>query len=390
VSIRPKGKSWVVEIYDPATQGKRHVKPGDYGMEVPTTERQAKAVERAALNARDTARPSSDEEAVGSFSQRWGTDYGKKRGESTIVHNDERVKDFAARYPDRTMRSITRAEGRAYGLEHPGCVPSLRAMFNDAKRDRLVDDNPFAALGIERSRGREDITVLTEEEVALLADIALAECGAKWGPKVAAMIKWAAYTCARTGETFATKWHLLDGDVYYLETQYNSRLRKETPPKHGSVGTLYVPPPAREVVSQLPRELGDPLLWRTKTGKQFAQSNWSPTWKALRKVFMRELPRGHHLHRRLALDEEDVFDFYELRHFGASYMLNVLGIEPWVIAEQLRHKDGGALVIKLYGHPTTETVIDQMRRSWGRNVTPLRGVKRGDGRQDRRKLGGSA
>ena len=384
MSIRPKGKSWVVEIYDPATQGKRHVKPGDYGMEVPTTERQAKAVERAALNARDTARPSSDEEAVGSFSQRWGTDYGKKRGESTIVHNDERVKDFAARYPDRTMRSITRAEGRAYGLEHPGCVPSLRAMFNDAKRDRLVDDNPFAALGIERSRGREDITVLTEEEVALLADIALAECGAKWGPKVAAMIKWAAYTCARTGETFATKWHLLDGDVYYLETQYNSRLRKETPPKHGSVGTLYVPPPAREVVSQLPRELGDPLLWRTKTGKQFAQSNWSPTWKALRKVFMRELPRGHHLHRRLALDEEDVFDFYELRHFGASYMLNVLGIEPWVIAEQLRHKDGGALVIKLYGHPTTETVIDQMRRSWGRNVN------RGDGRQDRRKLGGSA
>ena len=48
---------------------------------------------------------------------------------------------------------------------------------------------------------------------------------------------------------------------------------------------------------------------------------------------------------------EDRFDFYELRHFGASYMLNVLGLEPWVIAEQLRHTDGGALVVELYGHP---------------------------------------
>ena len=175
VSIRRKGRSWIVEIYDPATKRKRHVKAREYGMEVPTTERQAKAVERAALNGRDALRPTSDEETVGHFSHRWGTDYGKRRGESTIIHNDERVKDFAARYPNRSMRSITRAEGRDYGLEHPGCVPALRAMFNDAKRDRRVEENPFASLGIERSRGREDITVLTAEEVDLLAAIALAE-----------------------------------------------------------------------------------------------------------------------------------------------------------------------------------------------------------------------
>jgi integrase len=389
VSIRRIGRSFVVEIYDPTTKEKKYVKPRDYGMDAPTTERQAKALERAALNVRDAPRPVSDEETVCSFYKRWGHDYGKKRGESTIVHNDERVKDFAERYRDRPMRSITRPEGREYGLEHPGCVPALRLMFNDADRDGLVDDNPFAALGIERSRGREDITVLTVEEVDLLVEIALAECGLKWGQEVAAMIGWAAYTCARTGETFATKRSLLDGDVYYLKTQYNSRLRKETLPKHGSVGTLYVPPRARETVEKLPRKLGDDLLWRTVTGKQFKQSTWSPTWKVIRKVFMRELPRGHHLHQRLALDETDVFDFYELRHFGASYMLNELGVEPWVIARQLRHKDGGALVIKLYGHPTTETAIDHMRRSWGQNITPLRGIDGGE-KQDRGEAGGSA
>jgi integrase len=386
VSIRRKGRSWFVEVYDPQTKAKQHVKAVDYGMPTPKTERQARVLERAALNAQDSGRV-GDEETIGCFSERWGVDYGRKRDESTIVHNDERVKEFVALHRERPIRSITRPEGREYGLAHPGAVPALRAMYNDAKRDGLVDDNPFAALGIEQTRGREDITVLTADEVDLLAEIALEECGPEWGLKISAMIKWAAYTCARTGETFAAKRSLLDGDTYHLRTQYNSRLRRETAPKHKSIGTLYVPPPAREVVAQLPREIGDDLLWRTVRGKQFKQSSWSPTWKVIRQLFMHELPAGHHLHQRLALDREDVFDFYELRHFGASYMLNVLGIEPWVIAQQLRHKDGGILVVKLYGHPTAATAIEKMRQSWGQNVKHLRGI---DGGEKRRDLGGTA
>ena len=359
-------------------------------MDSPRTERQARDLERAALNARDEQQTAGDQETLGSFRDRWGSDYGRKRGESTIIHNDERVKDFVERNKDRPMRSIARREGRDYGLAHPGAIPALRLMFNEAMGDGIVDHNPFAALGIERSRGREDITVLTREEVDLLGDIALVECGDAWGVEVSAMIQWAAYTAMRTGETFAAKRSLLEGDVFHLQTQYNSRLRKETPPKHGGTGALYVPPPAPEVVSRLPRTLGVDLLWRTITGRQFKQSNWSPTWKMIRKVFMRELPAHHHLHRRLIVDEKDVFDFYELRHFGASYMLNERKIEPWVIAEQLRHKDGGALVIKLYGHPTAHTVIESQRRAWRQNVKPLRGIDGGESDRDEGILGGSA
>lgn len=389
MSIRWKNGRPIVEVYDPQTKAKKHVKASEYGMTPPKTERQARILERTALNARDANRH-GDNETVGSFSDRWSSDFGRKRGESTLVHNDERIKDCVDLYRDRAMRSITRQEGRDYGLANPGAVPALRAMFNDAKRDGIVELNPFAALGIESSRGREDITVLTADEVDLLAEIALAECGPEWGLKVSAMIQWAAYVCSRTGETFATKRSLLDGDVYYLQTQYNSRLRRETSPKHGSTGTLYVPPPAREVVARLPHKLGDDLLWRTVRGKQFKQSSWSPTWKVIRRIFMRELPATHHLNQRLVLDPKDVFDFYELRHFGASYMLNELGIEPWVIAEQLRHKDGGILVVKLYGHPTAATAIDKMRRSWGQNVAPLRGIDGGENERAQGILGGSA
>jgi hypothetical protein len=77
---------------------------------------------------------------------------------------------------------------------------------------------------------------------------------------------------------------------------------------------------------------------------------------------MAKLPVGHHLHQRLALDPEDRMEFYELRHFGASYMLNVLGLEAWVVAKQLRHRDGGILVTQLYGHPDRDEAISRMRR----------------------------
>ncbi|HZV74543.1 MAG TPA: hypothetical protein VFF79_12570 [Conexibacter sp.] len=387
MSYRLKNGSWIVEIYDPAVRGKRHVRPADFDMEPPRNERQARALERAALNARDDRRPDRGEETIASFGDRWTTDF--PRGESTNVHHDQQVKAFVAAYGRRLLRSITRREGRRWGNDHPSHVPALRLMYNDSIRDKLADDNPFAALGIERRRGRKDITVLTLDEVELLGEIALALFGEVWGPYVRAMILWGAYTCSRTGETFVARHDLLDGDVFYLEEQYNSRLRKVTEPKHGSTGTIYVPPPARDAVAALPRRLGDNLMWRTKRGKPFTQPNWSPTWRSIRTVFLDRLPRTHHLWRRLARDHEDVLDFYELRHFGASYMLNVLEIEPWVIARQLRHSDTD-LIIELYGHPEEGVAIDRMRRAWTRRAAQLRGMAGGAAVRAAENLGGSA
>jgi len=84
----------------------------------------------------------------------------------------------------------------------------------------------------------------------------------------------------------------------------------------------------------------------------------------VRDAFTAALPDTHHLRERLAADPEDRLDSYELRHFGASYMLNVLALEPWVIAERLRHSDGGALVLELYGHPDRTEAIRRIRRAY--------------------------
>lgn len=146
-----------------------------------------------------------------------------------------------------------------------------------------------------------------------------------------------------------------------------------------------MPEQAQRAVLDKPRRLGDDLIFRTKRGRQFRQGSLHRAWTSVRAAFMAELPPHHHLHARLARDPEDRLDFYELRHFGASYMLNDLELEPWVVAEQLRHTDGGVLVVQLYGHPSRREAIKRIRRAYGDNVRGLRAV-RGDerGRSNRK------
>jgi integrase len=371
VSIRRKGRSWCVEVYDPAAKRKRHVKASDYGMEVPTTERQAKALERAALNARDT-RVQGGDETADSFAERWARDYPRP-AESTNEHNAERVSKFGEDFAGRPLRSITSEEGRIWAIENPGRVREVRAMFNDAKKAGLAETNPVAGMGGDHKRGRHDIVVLTAEELELLKATTIEHLGEGFGTEMAAMVDWGAYTCVRPGESFAAEYSRLKGDIYDIREQFNSHSRKRTAPKHGSTGLIYVPEPALRAVLDKPRRLGDDLMFRTRTGKPFRAGSLYWSWHPIRVAFTAKLPATHDLRRRLAVDPKDWMDFYELRHFGASYMLNDLEIEPWIIAEQLRHKDGGKLLLELYGHPDRRKAIDRMRRAFGGNVRQLRG-----------------
>jgi integrase len=368
----------VVEPYDPKVKRKRQLRNQEIeelGFAKPTNERQATKIERAAIAAWEQRRPNLGDETCDSFAERWAVDFPKRRGESTRKHNHERVQHFGRKFAGRTLRSLTRDEARDYATEHFSQLPALRAMFNDAYDAKLVDDNHFAKLGLEQSKGREDITVLTREEVDQLAQIAVETHGPWWGPEFASLIVWSAYTCMRPGESFAARYALLEGDVYHIRNQFNSTLGRESVPKHDSVGAIYVPEEAQRAVLSKPRRLADDLIFHGKHGQQLRQESLSRAWAPVRAAFMKAISQGHHLHQRLALDPKDTLDFYELRHAGASYMLNDLEIEPWVIAKQLRHKDDGALVIKNYGHPTRTEAIKRIRRAYGANVKPIQAVR---------------
>jgi hypothetical protein len=57
-------------------------------------------------------------------------------------------------------------------------------------------------------------------------------------------------------------------------------------------------------------------------------------------------------------------------HFGWLAM-NVLGLEPHLIALQLGHTDGGQLVRELYGHPDAAIARDRVRKAF-RHIAPVR------------------
>ncbi len=58
-------------------------------------------------------------------------------------------------------------------------------------------------------------------------------------------------------------------------------------------------------------------------------------------------------------------DFYELRHFSASWLFNDLELPAQDVAHQLGHTDGGALVQRLYGHPSERLARQRIKRAVG-------------------------
>jgi integrase len=69
-------------------------------------------------------------------------------------------------------------------------------------------------------------------------------------------------------------------------------------------------------------------------------------------------------------------DFYELRHFCATHLLE-LGLSLADVAIQLGHTDGGALVMSTYGHPSEDAARERLKRAFGTNVAPIRAAESG-------------
>jgi integrase len=105
----------------------------------------------------------------------------------------------------------------------------------------------------------------------------------------------------------------------------------------------------------------------TPRGRQFTKSSHLYYWRAVRTGFGRP-----------------AMDFYELRHFCATHLLE-LGVSHADVAVQLGHTDGGALVMSTYGHPSEDAAREPLKRAYSANVRPLAPVR--DGSQERSSSG---
>jgi integrase len=78
--------------------------------------------------------------------------------------------------------------------------------------------------------------------------------------------------------------------------------------------------------------------------------------------------------------KRDKLELYELRHACATLLME-RGLPPHVVANQLGHTDGGALVQRLYGHPSEPGMRDQVRLAfagWGADAEQRRAESPGN------------
>jgi integrase len=305
------------------------------------------------------------------FALRWVDDYPRAK-ESTNRHNRERVRKFAEEFKGVELNDVSRVEARRWALMNPSHVSAVRAMFSDAKNDGLCSSNPFMGLRMTQSRGRRDIKVLSEKELHKLADCALKVHGS-YGPEFRALILFAAYVGCRPGELIRlTRKDVRQGQVFISE-QLN-KFGDVTTPKNGQARVVICPPPAQEALESFPAR--DPRwLFLSKRGFRWdrsrtvsvpmplSQGSLFYAWNAVRQAY-----------------GAPGLDFYEAtRHFCATHLLE-LGVAHADVAVQLGHRDGGALVMKVYGHPSEDLARQRLMKAFEQvevgKVVPLKSVER--------------
>lgn len=209
---------------------------------------------------------------------------------------------------------------------------------------------------LEQPRGRKDLTALTEGEVRQLADLALESCG-PYGSQFRAMILFAAYVGLRPAELFALERTDVRGDEVVIRQAVggDGEIKK---PKNGRERIVILPPPAAAALRDLVVWPDLPWLFLTSRGQRFSKNSHYYYWRPVRALFGRP-----------------GMDFYELRHFCATHLLE-LGVSHADVAVQLGHTDGGRLVMETYGHPTELGARERLKRAYGMNVGRMDAARR--------------
>jgi integrase len=340
----PSGR-WRAQVHVP---GKGNVSVSKIlgGQGTFATKKEAKAARESARARLGAAR---HDVTVGGFWERWTTDplFARPR-ESTNVTNRERTVHFARKYgtvPLAHVGDVIVAEWLAGGRRQ-GSAETLRTMWNDAmsaKAGRVVQANPWANLGLSRRRAvpwklDERSRELLDEQAVLLTP-----------PSFAAYLRFGCLTALRPSELDALQLDDVDaarGEIR-VRRQWSARTQRFTEPKYGPYTAALVDE-ARDLLERTPRDHDAPWAFLTLRGHHYTPST-----------------RSHHWNRvRCGAGLGDVRLYDATRHYFAWYGLNVLGLPPHVIAEQLGHRDGGKLIVSTYGHPDQAVARQRIRDAY--------------------------
>ena len=246
---------------------------------------------------------------------------------------------------DLVLARIDRPTARRLARQRPTNTARVaHTMFGDAARDGLILSNPFTDLRLETPKGRKDLDALTEPEIRELADAAVPALRGH-GTEFRALTLFLGYVGCRPGEACCIR-HA-DVDVERAECTIRFSLDGEggeKRSKNGKPRVVTIPPPAPTALANVPARLDSPSLFHSARGHRLTKGSLSYAFRVVRQRW----------------GKRDKLELYELRHACATLLME-RGLPPHVVANQLGHTDGGALVQRLYGHPSERGMRDQIR-----------------------------
>jgi integrase len=342
MSIRKRGSKHTVKIYDPRAPGRQRW-IGTFA-----TEEEARDAERAATTG---IAPSARARTVQQWAIVWLRDYARPAPATRRTYAYA-VKRVVADIGEVVLARIDRPTARRLARQWPTSTARVaRTMFGDAARDGLIATNPFTNLRLETPKGRKDLDALTEPEIHGLADAAAPALG-DYGTEFRALLLFLGYVGCRPGEACCLR--RADVDVDRAECTIRFTVDGEggeKPPKNGKARVVTIPPPALAALSDVPPRLDSPYLFHSARGHRLSKGSLSYAFRVVRQRWGKRAK----------------LELYELRHACATLLME-RGLPPHVVANQLGHTDGGALVQRLYGHPSERGMRDQVRLAfagWG-------------------------
>jgi integrase len=157
---------------------------------------------------------------------------------------------------------------------------SALSRFSRPHAGLLIDHNPFAGLGLKRSKGRKHVQPPAPGEVARL----IAAADELTPPSFAAYLFTACFSAMRPGELDALKWTDLDftpdNESIRIDRQWSPKERRIKEPKHGSAGTIAMVEPLRDRLLALPRE--SEWVFTTLRGHHYVPSTRAFHWNRVR------------------------------------------------------------------------------------------------------------
>jgi integrase len=290
---------------------------------------------------------------IGDFRLLWLSGKEPEVSPSTYAQYAKMTARFADRHGDRPIADWSPVDCAEWLTEFSS-IGELKLMFQQAVNLDVIERNPWRTFKSKRHRRELPAGWLSLQDVNRLADAARQAGGrGGLGEVFRAMVLTAAWTGIRPGELFGLHPDDLkpNGDLH-VQRAVNNKTGAVSLTKNGQDRMIVIPAPALDAIQAATNAraalwpLFDPKpLFPNNEGRVWRGPSWAYHWSTIR-----------------AKTDREGMDFYELRHFAATQLLEA-GVAPQDVAHQLGHQDGGKLVISVYGHPDQRHARDRIRRA---------------------------